>query len=281
VLYLWLVSLAWTAGGLSVTLIVLLYCAACIIAAKAVIDGAEARASRGGTVEFAKSAAIEVLGEPWKSFHYVFHSKQDISQALLTRLASELHGKLGCSELKEASFRDIDRDLSKPETRVFRLAAAPDSIRRTRFHFLCSVSRTQDIQGLRWWVLVLGQRDPNKVLRWYAAAPLVVPLVLGAYWRREFEPLHRLTSVDTGFFNSIDTLARTREIEFVAFETLIETLESFGIDSSDLRAQRANILNINVSGQGRANFGEVVQGAFNNISTRMAGVGTGAAAGHR
>jgi hypothetical protein len=130
------------------------------------------------------------------------------------------------------------------------------------------------VQGIRWWVLVLGERDPNKVLFWYAFAPATVPFVVFSYLQRQFEPLHRLTSVDTGFFNSIDMLARTREIELVAYESLIDTLESFGIDTSDLRAQRANILNVNVTGGGSASIGSIVQGAFN----RMSGAGAGAGA---
>ena len=50
----------------------------------------------------------------------------------------------------------------------------------------------------------------------------------------------------------------------MAFNTLVETLDSFGIDTSDLKQQKANILNINVSG-GQTSFGSVVQGAMNRV----------------
>jgi hypothetical protein len=73
-----------------------------------------------------------------------------------------------------------------------------------------------------------------------------------------------------GFFNEIDVLNRTREIQFVAFETLVEVLDSFGIDTTDLKQQRSNILNINVSG-GQTKFGSVVQGAMNRVTGLVGG----------
>jgi len=273
VLYLGLATLAWSHGGAGLLLLLLLYGAACLAGAKAMVDGAEARRWKGGAVEFAKSEALSALGKPCASFHYVFASKQDLTLPLLARMQSELRSKLGCSDLRETSFRDIDQDLPRPETREFRLAAAPDSARHTRFHFLCSVTRTLNVQGIRWWVLVLGERDPNRVLFWYAFSPATVPFVGLAYLQRQFEPLHCLTSVDNGFFNSLDVLARTREIEFVAYESLMDTLDAFGIDTSDLLAQRANILNVNVNGGASATLGSLVQGALNRISGTAAGVG--------
>jgi hypothetical protein len=272
VLYLWVLFVFWEISHL-LTMIFIAYAAACMYGARLMIEHAEARHAQDGSVEFSKTGAIAVFGEARKSFHYVFYCERDVTQVLLTRLASELRSKLGCSELKETAFKDIDPDLPQPEIRGLRVAAAPGSTRKTRFTFLCSASRTGDVQGLRWWVLVMGERDPNKVFWRYATAPLSVPFVVRAYLRREFEPLHGLTSVDTGFFNSIDTLSRTREIEFVAYETLVATLESFGVDTSDLKAQRANILNINVSEGGRASVGSLVQGAFNRISSTSAPAG--------
>ena len=278
-LYLWALSIV--AGfavfaGKIVVVVFVFYVLACMYGAKMMIEGAQSRTSQDNTVEFSKSSALAVMGEAWNSFHYLFECDKDVAPALITRMASDLQGKLGCSELKETTFKDIDGDLPQPEARGFRLASAPGSTRKTRFHFLCAVSRTRNVHGLRWWVLVLGERDPNKVFWRYALAPVTVPFVILAYRRREFEPLHGLTSVDPGFFNSIDTLSRTREMEFVAFDSLVNTLESFGIDTSDLRSQRANILSINVGGDSKVSIGSVIQGAYNRISG-----GGGSAGGQR
>jgi hypothetical protein len=278
VLYLWALSIVLGFSyalfhGVTLVVIFILYVLACMYGAKMMIDGALARTAEENVIEFSKASALAVLGEAWKSFHYVFECEKDIAETLLSRLTGDLQTKLGCSALKETDFKDIDGDLPETEVRGFRLSAAPGSIRKTRFNFLCAVSRTSNVHGLRWWVLVLGQRDPNKIFWRYALAPVTVPFVTFAYRRREFEPLHGLTSVDPGFFNSIDTLSRTREIEFVAYDSFVNTLESFGIDTTDLRAQRSNLLNINVSGDGRVSIGSVVQGAFNKLSGDTGGGG--------
>ncbi len=64
--------------------------------------------------------------------------------------------------------------------------------------------------------------------------------------RREHDPLPGLLTVYPGFFNGIDVMTRTRELQFIAFETLVQVLDSFGVDTSDLKQQRADVLNVNV-----------------------------------
>ena len=264
VLYLYVLSMVWFLGPVAI-LVLILYVGACMYAARQMIVGAESRQSDTNCVEFSKCNATVVYGDAWKSFYYVFDSEQQVIDELMTRMGSALRAKLGCEDLKETTLTDIDRELPRPERRSFRVAMAPNSLRKTRFHFLCTFSKTGNVQGVRWWIFVLGERDPNKVFWRYALAPLTVPFVALAYFRREFEPLHGLTSVDPGFFNSVDMLTRTREIEYVAFETLVATLESFGIDTSDLKEQRSNVLNVNVGNGGKATIGSVVQGAFNRL----------------
>ena len=65
-------------------------------------------------------------------------------------------------------------------------------------------------------------------------------------------------------------LNQTRELEYVAFETLVEVLDSFDINTADLKQQKSNIMNINVTG-GKANFGSVLQGAKNRVSNKLSG----------
>jgi hypothetical protein len=59
-------------------------------------------------------------------------------------------------------------------------------------------------------------------------------------------------------------------MQFVAFETLVSVLERFGVDTSDLKMQKGNILNINVSG-GNTSFGTVIQGALNRVTSGVGG----------
>jgi hypothetical protein len=242
------------------------YMFACMGIANGLIRGAERRRA-GKTIEFNQEGAVEHLGHVWACFHHVFYSKADVVGALRERLATALRDRLGCSMSEDVSFTDVDGSLDGNETRVFLRANAPETCRKTGLTFVCTFTRSADVQGVRWWILVEGRRDPNKVFWRYAFAPFTVPLVLWPYWRRRYNPLQGLCSVYPGFFNSVDVFSRAREIQFVAFETLVETLGSFGIDTSDLKQQRANVLNINVTGKGKASFANVVQGALNRVTS--------------
>jgi hypothetical protein len=52
---------------------------------------------------------------------------------------------------------------------------------------------------------------------------------------------------------------------------MAEELERNGIDTSDIRVQRMQVMNISISG-GKVNIGNVVQGAMNQIAAKVTGV---------
>jgi hypothetical protein len=239
------------------------YAAGCMAIARGMLAGAQARRS-SNALEFSGSGATDALGEPYGSFHHVYQSSEAVNEAFRSALSSALKGRLGCSDFRYVAFKDVDANLEQPETRNFFLATAPETLRGNGFTLLCSFTRTSNVQSVRWWVLVAGLRDPNKVFWRYALAPFTVPFVIVPYLLRQHDPIKGLMTIHPGFFNGIDVLNRTREIQFIAFETLVEVLDAHGVDTTDLKQQRNNILNVNVSGQ--ASFGSVVQGAMNRVS---------------
>ncbi|TKD34312.1 hypothetical protein FCG41_19955 [Azotobacter chroococcum] len=247
----------------------MIYTVACMLLARQFIRNAESRRT-DRTVEFSQSGAANALGTEWGSFHHVFYSTESVIEAFRVTLSNSLKEKFGCPELEDIVFKDVDRDLESPETRTFFRTVAKETSRRTGFVLLCTFTRTANIQGVRWWILVSGVRDPNKLFWRYVFSPISVPFVVLPYIRRQYDPLSGLTTIYPGFFNAIDLLTRARELQFVAFETLIEVLESFGVDTTDLKQQKGNILNINVSG-GQTSFGSVVQGAMNKVTGAVGG----------
>jgi hypothetical protein len=56
---------------------------------------------------------------------------------------------------------------------------------------------------------------------------------------------------------------------------MVVALEKNGIDTSDLKAQKMQSMNINISG-GKVNMGNVVQGAMNKIGGAVKGAVKGA-----
>lgn len=269
-IYLFVFSAIADGGGVIAVLLLAVYAVGCMLVERALIRGAQARRT-GHAVEFSQTGAANALGIQYGSFHHVYHSPADVNERLRMELGRNLQTKLGCAAWRELQFKDVDDGLDQPESRTFLVAPAPTTVRRSDSFLLCTFHRAADVQSVRWWLLVSGVRDPNKLFWRYARAPFTTLLALRPYWKRRYDPLNGLMTIYPGFFNEIDVLNRVREIQYVAFETLVEVLNSFDIDTTDLKAQKGNILNVNVSG-GKASFGSVVQGAMNNVAGVAGGV---------
>lgn len=270
VLYAVVVWLLYT-GSESATLIIafFVYAGVCIFLSSGMIKQAEARDS-GKVIEFSQSGALNALGSEWGSFHHVFFHSESVFDKLLSSFTHAFSEKFQSQPLKKLIFTDVDPELQEHEGRTFLYTSTPKTIRGTSFVFLATFAETSNVQTVRWWILIKGLRDPNKLVWRYALAPISFPFVARPYLKREYDPLPGITTIYPGFFSNIDVIRKTREIQFLAFQTLIDVLESYGIDTSDLKLQKANLLNINVTG-GQVTFGSVVQGAQNLVSSAVAG----------
>jgi hypothetical protein len=221
-------------------------------------------------VEFSLSGAANSIGFQYGSFHYVFYSKEAVLDAFRKALDKALEEKLSSPPLQDVTFTDVDRELRSPESRTFLLTTAEKTVRDSGFSLLCNFTRNANMHTVQWWMLVSGVRDPNKMLWRYVGAPFQAPFKILPYMHREYDPVNKLMTIYPGFYNGIDVQNRTQAIQNVAFVTLVEVLDSFGIDTTDLKIQKASMLNINVSG-GRASFGSVVQGAMNKVAGMAGG----------
>jgi hypothetical protein len=61
-----------------------------------------------------------------------------------------------------------------------------------------------------------------------------------------------------------------RSISETVIDAMVLALDKNGIDTSDLKAQKLQTMNINITG-GKVNMGNVVQGAMNKISGAVKG----------
>jgi hypothetical protein len=260
----YLVLLGWFfALNIAIGIVFLIYVVCSMLLARAFIRGAEERSSQN-SVEFSQSGAANSMGIQYGSFHYVFYSKDAVLDAFREGLDKALAEKLSSPPLQDVTFKDVDRELPSPESRSFLVTTAEKTARDSGFSLLCNFTRNANMNAVQWWVLVSGMRDPNKLLWRYVGAPFQAPFKILAYMHREYDPVHGLMTIYPGFYNGIDVQNRTQAVQSVALLTLVEVLDSFGIDTTDLKIQKASMLNINVSG-GQATFGSVVQGAMNKV----------------
>jgi hypothetical protein len=240
------------------------YILICMLLTRRMIAEAWSRQT-ANTIEFYRDSPAAALGQQWGSFQHVFASERPVTDALAKNLSASLRQTLGCSELSAVTMLDKDDELASPEKREFYKSTMAPTARKTIITLLCTFTKRVNVQGIRWWILVLGQRNPNALFWRYALSPIQIPFVIWPYLKRRFRPEEGLTTIYPGFFNSVDALTRAKELQFVAFQTLVDTLDSFNIDTSDLKQQRGNVLNIAVSG-GQASFGTLIQGTTNKVT---------------
>lgn len=218
------------------------------------------------TLVFNKNFALRSLGANMLEFQHVF-SHQD---QLLDELRQEIDGTLSkrglLPHLDRRVFVDLDRDLSSHEGRPFYVASSLPTARGTTVSLALYTGAEGQSKSIEWWILVSGFVDPNKLLAFVAAAPIYMPFWLRPYLRRNFDVLQLVRTVHAAFYNNLDVVAKVRFLHATLLDVLVDFLDARGIDTSDLRVQRAQVLNVNVSG-GQAQFGAVMQGAFNRIST--------------
>jgi hypothetical protein len=62
----------------------------------------------------------------------------------------------------------------------------------------------------------------------------------------------------------MDVSTQVRCLHEAVFDAMIAELDKNGIDTSELKVQKMQTMNINISG-GKVNMGNVVQGAMNKI----------------
>ncbi|MGZ8992373.1 MAG: hypothetical protein ACXW23_20950 [Telluria sp.] len=131
------------------------------------------------------------------------------------------------------------------------------------------------MQAVNWWVLVSGYINNNSLFNFIAYGPVTVPFWIVPYLRHTYNLIDKVRTVHEAFYNDLDVLTEAKAVHETVFDTLVVVLEAHGVDTSDLKAQRAQIMNITIRG-GRTQIGQIIQGAINRIQPQpqQAGVRT-------
>jgi len=227
------------------------------------LSGAVSR-QRSGSYDFWRDGAMNAMGETFGSFSHVFCCETYLGDELSQKMEALLRRRLGCGEAGTVTLRDIDPEQPERESREFRRILLPSDKYGTVCTLVFSQSVTGDAQGVRWWLLAKGPRNPNSLFWMYALAPIGNLFRLKEYFLRGYFPLSHLYTIRPGTFSILDVTNRLNEAHAVAFDILVETLDEHGVDTSGLKARNVNAMNINVSG-GSASFNNVVQGAMTKI----------------
>ncbi len=226
--------------------------------------------ARNGPTQFKKNFPFRFYGEIFGDFQHVFYHEEQLTQEIMGTIERELKSRTPVSALEPVRIIDIDRNLSSTESREFLKAEAQQTRRGTNVTLLLSLSQYGKVQSVRWWVLAGGYVDHDKQFNFVAWSPLTIWLWIIPYLRKKYDVVSHIRTVYAAAYNDIDVATRVRCLHDTVFNAMVTVLENYDIDTSDIKAQRMQVMNISISG-GRVNMGNVVQGAMNRVAATVRG----------
>lgn len=237
------------------------------VASKLIVDH-EVKAVQSGASKFKRSFPFNPFGVSFGDFQHVFFFQDNLGKELIAAIERELLAKTPVEALETIKLTDIDNQLAHPEDRVFMKAEAGRTIRGTTVTLVMQLSNFGQMQSIRWWVLAGGFVDRDKMFNFVSYSLFTLPFWIVPYLKRQYDVLSQVRTIYAASYNDMDVVTQVRCLHEAVFDAMVVELERRGIDTSDIKAQRMQVMNINISG-GKVNMGNVVQGAMNRVVSKM------------
>lgn len=229
----------------------------------------EIERANSGNHRFKKLYPFRYLGGEVSSFRHTYVYSSEIGSELSLAISHRIESAFGFPPLASLNLTDIDNGLLQPVDRELLHSPAGMTDFGTDIHLVVNSDRLGEYAKFEWWVIIGGFIDSDKKFAFVAFAPLTIWFWLVSYLRNNFDVIGRLERIHDGEFNIRDTQFRVRSLHEAVFDTLVDELEARGIDTTGLRIQQAQVMNIDISG-GKVQMGNIMQGAMNNLSNMAA-----------
>jgi hypothetical protein len=220
--------------------------------------------------KFKKNFPFRYFGQVFGGFQHVFSHSEIIEKNLYAAIESELRDKTPINSLETITITDIDNDLSETEDRAFIRSSSTVTTRGTAITLVFNQTNFGKMQSIEWRVLGGGFIDRDKKFNLVAYSVFTFLFWIVPYVKREHDLLARIRTIYPGSYNDIDVVTQIRCLHDAVFNAMINELEKNDIDTSELKAQKMQVMNISISG-GKVNMGNVVQGAMNKVSNIATG----------
>ena len=219
---------------------------------------------------FNKNCPFGYFGRTLGSFQYVFHHSYSIEKDIYSAIETEIKAKTPITSVKSVSIIDTDPALKNCEQRSFIKAESEPTSRGTAITLILNQSNFGSMRTIQWRVLAAGYMDKNSKFNLIAYSMFTVFSWIGPYLRGEKDLLSRVRTISSGAYNDMDVCTQVRCLHEVVFDAMIAELAKNGIDTSELKLQKLQIMNINIS-SGKVNMSNVVQGAMSKIGEVVKG----------
>ena len=219
---------------------------------------------------FNKNFPFRYFGHIFGSFQHVFFNAYSIEKDIYTAIETELKAKTPITSLDILSITDKDKDLNNSEQRSFVRGDSSPTARGTAITLILNQSSFGSMRSIEWRVLAGGFVDKNAKFNLIAYSLFTFLFWIASYIKRETDLLIRVRTIYPGSYNDMDVSTQVRCLHEAVFDAMIAELEKNGIDTSELKVQKMQTMNINISG-GKVKMGNVVQGAMNKIGGAVKG----------
>ena len=219
---------------------------------------------------FNKNYPFGYFGRPLGSFQYVFHHSYSIEKDIYSAIEADLKGKMPITSVKSVSIIDTDPALKNCEQRSFMKAESEPTSRGTAITLILNQSNFGSMRTIQWRILAGGYLDKNSTFKLIAYSIFTLFFWIGPYLRGEVDLLSRVRTISSGAYNELDVSTQVRCLHEVVFDAMIAELAKNGIDTSELKLQKMQMMNINIS-SGKVNMSNVAQGAMSKIGEVVKG----------
>ncbi len=220
--------------------------------------------------KFKKIYPLRYFGSSYGDFEHIFYHTENIEKSIFDTIADDLKTKANLTKIETINITDIDPDLKTPDERSFVRIDSGGTKRGSTITLVLRAANYEGMQSIRWWVLAGGYVDKDKKFNKIAYSLFTLPFWIVPYVKKEYDILSRIRTIYPAYYNDIDVLTRVKCLHEIVFHAMVNELENHDIDTSDLRNQRMQVMNIGISG-GKVNMGNIVQGGMNKISSKIRG----------
>lgn len=229
------------------------------------VNNATSSASR-----FNKNFPFKYYGQTIGDFQHVFHHSETLEKKLYDAIETDLKEKAPIANFETVTITDTDKDLSINEPREFIMAESDSTIRGTAVTLILNQASFGAMRSIEWRVLAGGYVDRDKKFSLIAYSIFTFWFWIIPYIKGTHDLLAKVRTIYPGSYNDMDVMTQVRCLHQAVFDAMIDELEKNDIDTSELKAQKMQVMNISISG-GKVNMGNVVQGAMNKVTSRIKG----------
>lgn len=211
---------------------------------------------------------FEAIGSTVYNFHHVFHSEdKEIPDSLLNDIVNSAFNESPSTRISNIRITGCDKLINRTsfkfDSRKFKLIESQKTMRGGQISLLAKVERFEKIYNVKWWTLFTGIIDSGSIKMLIVLSPITLPFWIRSRLEGTSNLVSKIRKIYKSSYETQDLVVMAVSINKLMIEALIENLEKHGIETTDIKEIKPNLVNINISG-GKNYFDKISQNINSN-----------------